>query len=331
MSFIYKRGKTYWYGASVNGRRIRLSLHVCNRRQAEVLKSELDLQYARERLNLRHVKSAGLLEYYRDYRELIEHSKGPASRKRIIVMLNNFTNWAKNRIESLEQVDYSLLKDYILMRRDKGRAAKTIREEVRVMRRFLNEAVADNRLASCDIDFQQLIKLCGPYNTRHYPPFTDRELEIILNADDRDAAYWKVLYYTGLRSSDVGRLRRDNLDRERQCIIIETSKEKVPAMIPVHPAIRFLFDIKTEYLFPDLVTATKRDTALRRFKRFAAKHGINPECTIHSFRHTFNQRLFELGLNYRDRQKLLAHSSSESTKEYTHFDIELTRKYISKL
>ena len=53
--------------------------------------------------------------------------------------------------------------------------------------------------------------------------------------------------------------------------------------------------------------------------------------TLHSFRHTFNQTLFDLGLDISDRQKLLAHASSDTTKVYTHPNFDLASQYVNRI
>ena len=52
---------------------------------------------------------------------------------------------------------------------------------------------------------------------------------------------------------------------------------------------------------------------------------------LHSFRHTFNQSLLDLGLNIEDRQKLLAHASSDTTKVYTHPNFDLAMQYVNQI
>ena len=56
-----------------------------------------------------------------------------------------------------------------------------------------------------------------------------------------------------------------------------------------------------------------------------------PTVTPHSFRVTFNNRLRDLDVKIEDRQILLAHSSSETTKIYTHPNIERAREYLNRL
>ena len=55
------------------------------------------------------------------------------------------------------------------------------------------------------------------------------------------------------------------------------------------------------------------------------------KATLHSFRVTFNNTLRDLGLQMEDRQKLLAHSSCETTKIYTLPNVKQARKWINKM
>ncbi|MFQ6608845.1 MAG: tyrosine-type recombinase/integrase, partial [Fidelibacterota bacterium] len=56
-----------------------------------------------------------------------------------------------------------------------------------------------------------------------------------------------------------------------------------------------------------------------------------PKATLHSFRATFNNTLRDLGLSIQDRQILLAHSSSETTKIYTHPNFDLASKFVNQI
>ena len=56
-----------------------------------------------------------------------------------------------------------------------------------------------------------------------------------------------------------------------------------------------------------------------------------PKATLHSFSHTFNNTLRDLGLGIEDRQILLVHSSSQMTKVYTHPNFELALSFVNKL
>ena len=56
-----------------------------------------------------------------------------------------------------------------------------------------------------------------------------------------------------------------------------------------------------------------------------------PHADLHSFRNTFNQSLLVLGMKIEDRQKLLAHASTTTTKIYTHPNFELALQYVNQI
>ena len=56
-----------------------------------------------------------------------------------------------------------------------------------------------------------------------------------------------------------------------------------------------------------------------------------PHADQHSLRNTFNQSLFELGMDVGYRKKLPAHASSLTTKIYTHHNFELAMHFINQV
>ena len=56
-----------------------------------------------------------------------------------------------------------------------------------------------------------------------------------------------------------------------------------------------------------------------------------PHADLHSFRHTFNQNLLELWMEIEDRQNLLAHAFTTTTKIYTHPNFELAMQYVNQV
>ena len=89
-------------------------------------------------------------------------------------------------------------------------------------------------------------------------------------------------------------------------------------------------------LFPSLYSQSERKlndnlAKPRKFLQGILKANGKKKATLHSFRTTFNNTLRDLGLSIDDRAVLLAHSSSETTKIYTHPNLELAFEYINKM
>jgi integrase len=89
-------------------------------------------------------------------------------------------------------------------------------------------------------------------------------------------------------------------------------------------------------VFPSLYATNKRKLNDKYFKprkhlqSILKSHGLK-HGTLHSFRTTFNNALRDLGLGIDDRAILLTHSSSETTKIYTHPNIEKALEYVNSL
>ena len=89
-------------------------------------------------------------------------------------------------------------------------------------------------------------------------------------------------------------------------------------------------------IFPTLHANTQRKLTdnlkkPRLYMQALLQANGRPKATLHSFRTTFNNTLRDLGLGMEDRRALLAHSSSETTKIYTHPNLELAQTWVDKL
>ena len=89
-------------------------------------------------------------------------------------------------------------------------------------------------------------------------------------------------------------------------------------------------------LFPTLYSESERKlndnlAKPRKFMQKLLEIEDRPKATLHSFRHTFNNTLRDLGLGIEDRQILLAHSSSQMTKVYTHPNFNLALDYVNRM
>ena len=89
-------------------------------------------------------------------------------------------------------------------------------------------------------------------------------------------------------------------------------------------------------IFPELYTENERKlndnlAKPRLYMQALLKAENRKHATLHSFRVTYNNNLLGLGCSIQDRQKLLAHSSSETTKIYTHPNFELAQSYVDQL
>jgi len=170
-------------------------------------------------------------------------------------------------------------------------------------------------------------------------PLEPVDLEIIFRSAGGWLLYYSFLYHTGLRAGDVALLTYGNIDRQREAI---TSFVRKSRSIHQFPIAKILLDhlpkgkSNDEPLFPALYADSERKlndnlTAPRKYMQALLHASGRPKTTLHSFRVAFNNTLRDLGLSLEDRQILLAHASSETTKIYTHPNFELASGFVNKV
>ncbi len=167
---------------------------------------------------------------------------------------------------------------------------------------------------------------------------TMREIEALLAAPDstqtlgqRDRAMLELLYASGLRVTELIRLRRDEINLEHGVVrlIGKGNKER---MVPTG---ELALDAIREWLRhgrPQIATADSADWVFPStqggpmtrqnfwmlIKRYAVQAGIRSPLSPHTLRHAFATHLLEHGADLRVVQTLLGHSDLSTTQIYTH-------------
>ncbi len=349
-STLRKRGKYWHYDNNRYARdRFRVSLHTSSHEKAKQIQRVLDQQQLSnpwdERLYPRE-------EYLRAYAaQHIEHlytikSKPWAIRQH--QSMSRFLEWSPDRpLRDFKPGDFE---EYIRHRKDAGAGPRTIRYEVQVVRRMFVRAVRDGFAAG---NPAEQVDLPSVKAVRAIRPFSREEVGIIfqdhfredMTAREQDAAQGRypllaTLWFTGLRVSDVITLTAGDINLDQRVIIKQIRKTGRMLRIPLADA---LVDILTPILprsgpiFPKYYPgdSDRRRTDVERnlnhqLKRILDRNDL-PHGSLHSFRHGFNQRLFELGLQLGDRQVLLGHSAGGTTQIYTHPNEDLARDYLNRL
>lgn len=167
-----------------------------------------------------------------------------------------------------------------------------------------------------------------PKTPRELP--LDKDVEIIKkNADTPYGLLHLFVYYTGARKGEALAIQFKDIDRKAGAITISKS-------LYYNPSLPEIKDPKTaagtrtvpilapllaqlpqgdseEYLFP----LERKTTMERHLRAYRAKTGI--ACTLHQLRHAYATSLYEAGIDIKEAQELLGHSSSQMTMDiYTH-------------
>ena len=171
------------------------------------------------------------------------------------------------------------------------------------------------------LDNESLAKqIKAPKVDKRLPKFiTYDELNILLeNAENyRDKLIIKFLFYTGVRVSELIKIKKNDIIFEEGFVKVygKGGKERI---VPIPKGLLnelkdYINKINTENIFP----LSSRQVE-RIIKNIAKKAGINKKVTPHVLRHSLATTLLSKGVDIRYIQEILGHSSLNITQIYTH-------------
>jgi integrase/recombinase XerD len=273
---------------------------------------------------------AAYLEHLRVARRLAEHSLDGYGRD--LTILGRFAAGLERPLAGLDRQD---LEAAVRDRVAGGAAPRSVARYVAAIRGFYRFLVLDRRLEHSPAD-----DLRAPRAWPGLPTYlSGEEVDRLLGAPDtatprglRDRAMIEVLYATGLRVTELVRLRLADvaLDQEFLTVVGKGNKER---MVPIGESAvawtrRYLAEGRGTLLdgrtSPWLFPSGPRGTPLTRvgfwklLKRHGTVVGIGERLTPHVVRHSFATHLLDRGADLRAIQMLLGHADLSTTQIYTH-------------
>jgi integrase/recombinase XerD len=247
--------------------------------------------------------------------------------------------------KSLNQVDFSDLKEFIAWIHGRGMSASSQARILSGIKTFFHFLVLEGLLSDNPTTLLESPKL-----SRKLPDtLSIHEINSLIDALDlskpegmRNKAILEMLYGCGLRVSEVVDLKISNLflDIELVKILGKGNKER---LVPIgSEAAKFLqiwlqevrVHLKIKPGQEDLVFLNNRGSSLSRvmvfliIKGLATKIGLKKTISPHTFRHSFATHLLEGGADLRAVQEMLGHESITTTEIYTHLDREYLKSTI---
>jgi len=146
----------------------------------------------------------------------------------------------------------------------------------------------------------------------------------------RDKLLLGLMYATGMRVSEVARVKFKDIDFDRHLINIWQGKHAVDRQVALPNSYRSLLRSLADsagnnpFLFPSEQGSGRLDRHLstRTIQRVLARTlkltGIKKPASPHSLRHSFATHCFEDGCDIRRIQKVLGHANLETTTIYVH-------------
>lgn len=146
-------------------------------------------------------------------------------------------------------------------------------------------------------------------------PLTEAEVARVLACVEGDVRDWiMIALLTGLRAFEIAKLRGEDFTDEGLYVL---GKGGVEATLPIHPELAEMqarFPARG-YWFPgpDEGHVRSRQISLKVGRLFEA---LGIDGSIHRLRHVYGTRLLRKGANIRVAQRLMRHSSLETTAGY---------------
>lgn len=154
------------------------------------------------------------------------------------------------------------------------------------------------------------------------------EVYKLINSLDniKHKAILSLAYSSGLRVSEVVKIKVNNIDSKRGLSHIKNGKGKKDRYTIIsNKIIKQLRNYCKIYKIDDwLFPGQKKGKHLttrsvqRIFKKACKKAKTSKNLSVHSLRHSFDTHLLEKGVDLRYIQELLGHKSSKTTEIYTH-------------
>jgi integrase len=333
---LYRRGEVWWMRFSYQGRQIRRSTEVTDRKLAGRIYDKVLGQIAegkwfeREPGTDKTVRE--LMERY--LRDHSARNKAPTSHRsdscRVAHLLKAFGNM------TLVEIRPSLIAEFKGTRRAAGAAPKTINNELTLLSHAFELAIKEWEWANVNpvkrVSRERVHNLIERWLT------TEEEARLLAVAPRWLREIILFAIHTGLRQSEILNLRWPRVDLFRRTITLLEQKNGCKDTLPVNAnalavlkARAKIRSLESDYVFPN--GAAKRMDArdlLRVFYPTMKKAGVQG-FRFHDLRHTFATRLVQAGVDVYTVQKLGRWKTISMVMRYAHHHPESLRAGVEVL
>ncbi|OGI07661.1 MAG: hypothetical protein A2Y40_04165 [Candidatus Margulisbacteria bacterium GWF2_35_9] len=244
--------------------------------------------------------------------------------------LEQFVKW--NNLKNVKELDVSILNRYFLELKKREYQKSSMNRKLAAISVFLKYLLRERYMSeniSVHIQFPR-------YHKKLPRIISKGNLDMLFKSDGiagyadpkmyiRDKTMLAVMYYSGLRVSELTNLGHDVVNMNEKYIRIRGKGDK-ERIVPIS---NYLFDIFNMYIeqWKDVERRTffssKSGKILTRqciwgiLKKWLAYYEISENISPHKLRHSFATHLMENSVDLRFIQEMLGHSSISTTEIYT--------------
>lgn len=315
-SGIYNRNGTWYY----RGYKTRFSLKTRNKKIAQKLKDEFDLQFALDKINggvIRTNKRVTFSEAIAEYLAYKRKNFKPRTYETDKQRLSWFLNFTGDL--QLSKITEQTIVDYISERIDEVQW-NTIRITLNCLRAFVNWCKKSKKYIS-NTPFENF-KIKKWEEKIYY--LTMQEAIALKNYEDKNRPWLNVVYNlalsTGWRVGEIASLRWDNIRNDAIYVEGKTGIRSFPCWSQVLETINKM-PRKSEFVFPSARNEYGHilaDTITGISKKVFRKLNFPEHYCFNTLRHTFASHSHLNGVKIEVISKLLGHKNLNTTMIYTH-------------
>ena len=281
------------------------------------------------------------IQYIQSEKRYSEHTIAAYKRD-----LDQFSLFLENKygIKDILAVNSEIVRSYIIDLKDEDLKNRSINRKISSLRSFYNYCLREKQISVTPLFGVKSMK--QPKELVKFVPEHDiKKMQFEQNDDflvRRDEVVFEILYQTGMRQTEMRSLRDDDVNKISKTIKVHGKRNK-DRIIPVGEELLEMIENYIEIRdrqFPNrnsssLIVDDKGNEASPQFVYGLIHEMLKGITTIeqkspHVLRHTFATHLLNRGADIRAIQKLLGHSSLNSTQIYTHNTIDKLKDVYKK-
>lgn len=258
--------------------------------------------------------------------------------KDYVIHMNYLKKWLNDeqRLVGNRWLEKGLFNEYIANLILNNFAPNTINIRLRTLKTYLNWLRVEGYLQE---DLASKVKYVkAPKDT--IKPLSSYEIKKILTAVDtssypgfRDYCLMILILDNGIRINEAVNLLIDDVDVKRKVLTVRsaTAKTRNERILPmskktsalIQQLVQISRDNEEEYLFlSSLGGRLDSLVVIKNFRKYSKKAGLNKRCTPHVWRHTFAVNAVKANMDLFTLQRILGHSSLNTTRLYVQLDDE---------
>lgn len=232
--------------------------------------------------------------------------------------LKQFADWLlSNRVKTTTP---AVLEQYLsYLKNSKKSSLSTMKQNLAALKFLYSEVLEQELPPELDIRFRS--------EQRLPPVLSKQEVARLFRAvaNRKHRAILMTIYSAGLRLGECLNLKIDDVDFDRNLIIVRQGKGKKDRLALLSERLRTVLEDYLSvyspgaYLFEGQKGGRYSSSSVQAIMRRAVQAAAIPKrATVHTLRHSFATHLLEGGTDIRHIQELLGHKRLETTQLYTH-------------